>query len=558
MMSQDKIYTAEDLKKWSQKRNYKIFLIQFKLDGISIELQYEDGIFQYAVTRGTGKRGDDISANVIKMKGFVPKLRIPFTGSVRGEIVLFHNVFEKKYSDKKNCRNATSGITRRKNGEGCGDLNIIYFDVISTSDLVTFTNEIHKIKWLKEQGFDTVKTKTLHSPQEVIEARENVVNNIISTLEYDIDGLIIKGNEIDLEDMKRVKPLKQIAFKFEIEGIEATLIDVEWSINGHNYTPVGKIDRIHFLGTTVENPNLSNLDKIKKLGIKIPCEVIVSKGGLIIPDILQVIGVFPNSVDVEPPTICEVCNTHLTITGSLVYCPNKKCPKRHYHRLKKWLKELGIKYFGEESILKKLFDIGRVNKIVDFYSLQTSDLTPLDGVGDKSAKRALDNLFAIREVSLSEFIAGFDLENFGEGLAQLVVNAGFDTLKKIKNASISQLARIKGIGQINSRHLIDGINEVYSDMVDVLNTNKIKIKEGKIMGGKLEGLTFCFTGKLNTMKRAEAEQMVRDHGGEPKSGVVKDLSYLVTNSTEPTAKYTKAQGQGTLVITEDKFLSMIK
>lgn len=559
MTSQDKVVDPKDFLKWTRKRNYKLFLIQFKLDGISIELQYTDGTFHHAVTRGDGIKGDDVSANVINMKGFVPKINVSFTGAVRAEILLLHDIYEKKYSDKQNCRNAAAGIVRRKDGVGSGDLNLIYYDVISLSDDVVFTTEIQKLKWLKDQGFDTVRTKTVDSPQAVIEVREDVVKNIISTLEYDIDGLVIKGKEIDLEDMKRVRPMKQIAFKFWVEGIEATLIDVEWSINGHNYTPVGKLDKVHYLGSDIENPNLSNLDKIQRLGIKIPCEVIVSKGGLIIPDVLQVIKVFPNSVDVEPPTICEVCMTPLQITGSRVFCPNKECPKRYYHRLKKWLEALSVKHFGEESILKKLFDIGMVNKIADFYSLKVSDLTQFEGVAEKSAKKALDNLFAIKEVPLSTFIAGFDIDNFGEGLTQLVVEAGYNTLDKIKNTSISQLTKVKGIGLITSQYLLDGIHELYSDMLDVLNTNKINIKEESYMKGKLDKKSFCVTGSLiNFKNRDEIHDLITQHGGIVKKRVVKDLSYLITNSTEPTEKYKDAQEQGTEIITEHEFLDMIK
>ncbi|MBA7522787.1 DNA ligase [subsurface metagenome] len=125
MTSQEKVTNPQEFLKWARKRNYKNFLVQFKLDGISIELQYEDGIFQYALTRGDGKIGDDVSANVINMKGFIPKLKTKFTGATRAEILLFHDVFERKYNDKQNCRNAASGLVRRKDGIGSGDLNLV-------------------------------------------------------------------------------------------------------------------------------------------------------------------------------------------------------------------------------------------------------------------------------------------------------------------------------------------------------------------------------------------------------------------------------------------------
>ncbi len=149
MMSQDKVTQPQEFIKWAKKRNYKFYLIQFKLDGISIELQYKNGVFQYALTRGDGKVGDDVSANVTKMNGYISKLNSNFTGAVRAEVLLFHDIFEKKYNDKQNCRNAASGLVRRKDGIGSGDLNLIFYDAISITDEITFQGEIQKLQWLK-------------------------------------------------------------------------------------------------------------------------------------------------------------------------------------------------------------------------------------------------------------------------------------------------------------------------------------------------------------------------------------------------------------------------
>jgi DNA ligase (NAD+) len=209
-------------------------------------------------------------------------------------------------------------------------------------------------------------------------------------------------------------------------------------------------------------------------------------------------------------------------------------------------------------MLKPLFESGRIRTIADLYSLKVSDLTRFDGVQEKSAKKALDNLLAIKSISLAKFIGGFAIENIGEDLTQRVVDEGFDSLDKIKNAAIYQISKVDGFADITAEYLLNGVNKLYSDMQEVLNTGKITIKEVRKIGGKFEGMTFCFTGKLNTMKRAEAEQLVKDHGGEPKSSVVANLSYLITNSSEPTAKYVKAQKQGTKVINEDEFLNMIE
>ncbi|MBA7511708.1 DNA ligase [subsurface metagenome] len=556
MNSQAKVTSPAEFSKWARKTGYSQFITQFKLDGISVELQYLKGKFQYGVTRGDGLIGDDISNNVRKMVAFVPEVNPEFTGAVRGEIILKKDVFLKKYPDAKNSRNMASGITTRKDGKGSEDLTIIVYDAISKNHNHKFKNELEKLKWLRNYQFEVIDSHTFKTTKEVVNYREDVMASIRTQLNFDIDGLVIKGKEIDLEDMKRARPTKQIAFKFDPEEVESTVIDVEWSESGANYTPIAVIEPVSIAGTTVQRASLANPNLIKELGLKIGSKVVVSKRGDIIPKIERVIQNPSNAKNIEFPTVCNDCKTPLIDEGTRLYCPNKDCSKRAYHRLTKWIKKLGVKNFGE-LILKQLFDSGKVRRISDLYELKVSDLTKLDRVGEKSAQKALDNIFAVKEASLSKFIGGFDLENIGESLVEKVVKAGYDTLEKIRNATSHDLARVELFGNITANQFRKEFHALYFDMLKVLKTNKIKIRSIIMGSNKLEGLTFCFTGKLETMTRNEANQLVTENGGTPKNGVVKDLSYLVANSTEQTSKYVKAQGQGTKIVTEDEFLAMI-
>jgi DNA ligase (NAD+) len=556
MGSQDKVVSPEEFSKWAKKVSHRRFLTQFKLDGISIECQYRKGIFQCAVSRGDGKIGDDYTKNVMKMKGFIPIIEEDFTGATRAEILLFRDVFQTKYADKENCRNTSSGIVRRKDSKGAEDLNIINYDAISIDDSIQFKNEITKLKWLKNAGFPVVPTRIFNSAKDIIEYRETIMDQLRDALEYDIDGLVIKGTEIDMEDMKRERPMKQIAFKFIAEEIETTLKEVEWSISGHIYTPVAIVEPVRLMGTTIQRASLANPNLIEELGLKIGSEVMISKRGDIIPKIERVLKTPPDAQEISLPTQCETCNTHLVNEGTKLYCPNNECPKRSYHRLQKWLKKLAVKHFSEKLMLRKLFDTEKVQQIADLYRLKVSDLTLFEGVKETSAKKALDNLFEVKEIRLERFIAGFDIENIGERLVKKIVDAGYDSLEKIRDASVSLLSKVDGFAEITAQYLLDGVNSLYPHMHEVLQTNKITIQEKK-MAGKLEGLSFCFTGKLETMKRAEAEQRVAENGGEAKKGVVKNLSYLVTNSTEQTVKLKKAQEQGTKIISEQEFLDML-
>ena len=560
MMSQDKVTQPNEFIKWARKRNYMVFLVQYKLDGISIELQYDKGIFQYALTRGDGKIGDDVSANVTRMKGYISKLKSNFTGAVRAEVLLYHNIFEQKYNDKQNCRNATSGLVRRKDGIGSGDLNLIFYDAISITEDITFQSEIQKLHWLKQERFPTILTKTVKTPQEVIKIREDVMNNKRNSLGYDIDGLVIKGKVIDLEDMKRAKPMSQIAFKFHAEEIETVVKKVEWSISGHIYTPVAIVEPVRLMGTTVSRASLANPNLIKDLELKIGSEVFISKRGDIIPKIESVIKTPVDAEEITLPTTCEVCDTTLKNEGTRLICPNESCPKRAYHRLVKWIKKLNIKHFSEKLLLKPLFQDKKISTIADLYNLKVSDLTKLAQVKETSAKKALDNLFAVKEISLAKFIGGFDIENIGEDLTKRVVDAGYNTLEKIRNASNHQLSQVDGFADLTAQYLKDGIEVLYPQMKELLNTKKITITGVRETGGKLEGKSFCITGSLENFKpRSKAEELVIKLGGTIKKNVTKDLDYLVTNSDEPTKKYTTAQGQeNTKIISEDEFLELVE
>lgn len=557
MMSQDKVTSPAEFCKWVMKRGIDKFIVQHKLDGISIEVQYEQGRFVRAVTRGNGLVGDDVSANVVKMSGFLPVLKSRFTGATRGEVVMFKDVFDRKYGNMQNCRNTAAGLVRRKDGAGSGDLNIIYYDAISTTTDVPFETEIDKLKWLKAEGFPVVKTKITTAVQEVIDTREKIQDALRGALQYDIDGLVIKSKVYDLEDMKRAKPMKQIAFKFVSEEKETTLRDVEWSPSGANYTPVAIVDTVELAGTNVSRASLANPNLIESLGIKVGSRVRVSKRGDIIPKIESVVSTPDGAKPIMLPSTCDACTTALVNEGTRLYCPNEECPKRYYHRLLKWLKTNGVKHFSEKLILQPLFAAGRIKTIADLFGLAGRDLETLDGVQATSARKALKNLHDASHVPLAKFVGSFEIENIGSRMVQKLVDAGFDTLDKLQGATTKEIASVEGFADITASTFVNGFAKLYPQMQDLLDTGKVtieRVSKKKTLGG----LTFCFTGKLHTMSRKEAQALAESQGGGSRTSVSGKLSYLVTNETTPTAKYTKARELGVPVITEDTFLKMAR
>lgn len=569
MGSQEKAANPEQFLGWASKHVYDEYFVEFKLDGASLELQYEHGKLVHAVTRGDGTIGDDITVNAKKMNGVAAALfdlagnLIDYSGGIRGEVIMTHDVHKEKFSDKANCRNAANGLMKRKDGEGCEYLKLIVYDAFSPSGNQPFSDEESKINWLKSCGFNTVPLKICKSPQEVIEYRSHVMD-IRNQLEYDIDGLVIKERQINFQDASRARPDRQIAFKFSLEEAVTILRSVDWSVNGGTYTPVAIFDEVELNGTKVQRASLANPDTMKALGVKIGCKVVVVKRGEIIPKIESVI--HEDALCESPvvfPDKCECCGSKLIDNGSRLYCPNKKCSKRILHQLLKWVQVADIRDLGE-TLVTQLFEKGKVQSISDLYKLSAEDLTPFflneeslaaekKSLGAEKVAASIQNH---RKMSLAVFVAGFDIEGIGETTVEKLVAAGFNTLNALLNMTVEQASAVYGFAEILAKTAVDGLNENALEM-RFLAENFVEIVQDS--AGKLVGKSFCFTGELHSMKRNDAEALVKANGGTCKSSVTKDLSYLVTNDVSSgSSKNQKAVKFGIPVINEEQFIKMLE
>lgn len=566
MGSQEKAANPQQFLEWAAKHVYSEYLVEYKLDGASLELQYENGFLKCAVTRGDGSVGDDISDNAKKMNGVISTLNIngnvvSFTGGIRGEVIMTHEVHDKLYSDKANCRNAANGLMKRKDGEGSENLCLIVYDAFSTTGKQPFLDEQQKIKWLSSLGFNTVPLYIADSPQQVIEYRSHVMD-VRKSLDYDIDGLIIKERRIDFDDASRTRPDRQIAFKFSLEEAVSVLRKVEWSISGSTYTPVAIFDEVELNGTRVQRASLANPATMRSLGVKIGCKVVVVKRGEIIPKIESVVHE-ENAIvyDVDVPCTCEVCGTKLVDEDSRLFCPNKMCEKRVLHQLLKWVSVVDIRDLGE-TLVVSLFKSGIVRSISDFYRLKEKDLVPFflneqsiamekESLG---AKKVLKSINDSKNVSLQAFIAGFDIEGIGETTVEKLMAAGYNSLEKLLSLSQQQIEAVYGFAQVMAKTAVEGFAENKDEMLS-LASNFVSIKNAA--GGIFEGKSFCFTGELKSMKRSDAENIVKELGGSCKSSVTKDLSYLVTNDVSSgSSKNLKAAKLGIPVIDEMEFLKI--
>ena len=565
MGSQEKIKTEDQLKDWISKKNIKFPVVtEWKLDGISIELQYEKGIFVSAVTRGDSKTGDEISSNVAKMQGVPKSIDSSFTGSVRGEILMDKNTFKEKYSDEfANPRNLASGIAKSKEGDNCEDLTVVCYDVLDINGVHKFRVESDKKLFLSLNHFITVGSFDCHDIQEILRMT-NSFKEQREFYDYAVDGVVLKQDLIDSNDRENLRPEKQRAFKWEDIGEVTTLRHVEWSRSGTTYTPIAVFDTITIEGTEVSRASLANESLIHDLDLAIGDTILVTKRNMIIPKIESVIERPTDRIQIDPPTLCECCGEYLVRDNKKLYCNNQKCPGRSEHRIGKWLSLLDVKGFGF-SLQEHLFANG-IHDIADLYDKDlvnaARQATNLQANFDKAFKQ----LWSIKSISLSKFMAGFDIEGLGEKIFDNIVNSGFDTLEKILSIKDDELSKVEGIGSerisILRKSLVD-LKETILETKAFLEMSGTLIEETRAVketvSSPISGMKICVTGKLEKFTRKDIEKFIQDNGGISVSGVSKDTDILVTNDvTSGSSKLKNAEKFGTRIISEKDLMDLCR
>lgn len=291
MGSQNKAKNIEELNEWYDNNDIEPDTIaQYKMDGISLELTYKNGKLQKAVTRGDGHTGDDITANVKKMQGVVKTLKSDYTGAVRGEILMSRKEKDEFFSDKANCRNAASGVAKRKDGEGCEHLTVVVYDAqpLDMNEENSFKYQTLLQTWLEGEGFKVapwqkIENFTAEKAKELLDKTFEDFDN----LEFDIDGLVIKQNKIDVEDiMTNYRPKTQIALKEEQNIVSVKSTGIEWSIKNGTFTPVILFEPVEILGATISRASASNVAMLELLDFEVGDTIGVIRAGMIIPKVV--------------------------------------------------------------------------------------------------------------------------------------------------------------------------------------------------------------------------------------------------------------------------------
>lgn len=557
MGSQNKVSNEEEIRKWIEKV-YRIFnrrdipfILQFKIDGFSLELQYSKGILFKAITRGNGNIGEDITPNARLFRCLPQILPIKEDVIIRAESYLYLEDFgmiQKGTADHyKNPRNAASGISRRQDGKYNKYIRVRAYDTNAK-----VTTESQKIEVISKLGFKTVPTYRCKDIEEILKVYKGVKEKR-SDIPYEIDGLVLKIDDLEIQrvlGIKNGRPEGQVALKFSSDQALTTLRGIKLQVGRTGrVTPVGSLEPVDLMGSTIRKATLHNFDYIEQNFISIGADVVIEKKGDIIP---QVVDIASPGEKYKRPQSCPSCGGELDFDGVNLWCNNHPCMEKEINRVSYWVKTLDMKGFSKKFI-KKLWDLEKIRSVEDIYKLTPDDLSNIEGIGKKTINSFFKVLSSTSEMFLEVFITALGIPMCSKATAKVLVE-NFSTWDKISTLQPEDLEKLPGFAKVSSENVCSGIREVDEIAQKLLSVIKIK----KVSEGKLLDKSFCVTGSLKAMPRNQFHQLIMDHGGIVKTSVVKGLSYLVTNDSESgSSKNRKARKLEVPIINEDQFFELI-
>lgn len=552
MGSLNKINTIEQLKKWASNCNATKFLACEKLDGLSVSARFENGKLILGATRGSGVEGEDITKNVILMKGIPEKLKKNFTGHLRGEILLKKSDHQTYFKEYSNPRNAASGIAKRFDSKGVEHLTVMMYKVEGKD----FKTELEQFEFIDTLGVITTPYTYCGSVQDVIDVYQSYANKKRDKLDWDIDGLVIRVLDMAEQEAlgeKSHRPAGQVAMKFEAEEAETVLRSLAWQIgNSGRITPVGEFDTVELGGAKISRASLYNYSYIKELGLDIGATIVVVRANDVIPRATEVIK--STGTIAKYPKKCPGCGHDTVMNGEYLICQNKAtCPAQKVGRINSWINELNILDWSERTV-QKFIDAGLVNDVADIYRLKKEQIENLDRMGPKLAEKMIKILDGHREVSLHNFIGGLSIEGVATSTAKSVIDAGYDTVDAFLSMSISDFEAIPKFGRIRAEAFYNGLKENKKRIKDILDAG-VKIKARP--KGNLNSKSFCFSGS-SSLPRPQLHKLVEDNGGNVKKSIGRDLDFLVLADADSTSsKAVGARKIGVKIISEKDFMAML-
>ena len=551
------------------------YVVEIKIDGLSCSLEYENGMLVRASTRGDGVVGEDVTANVKAIKRIPKQLKnAPEFLEVRGEVYMPHEAFRHLCAEQelqgaapfKNPRNAAAGSLRQKDAKitGSRGLSIFVFNVqqISGKELTTHAESLD---YLKSLGLPvSPRYHVVHDIETAIAEIEQIGQSR-STLDFDMDGAVIKVNDFAQRDRMGSTnnfPRWAIAFKYPPEIKETTLRSIEVAVGRTGVlTPTACFDPVFLAGTTVARATLHNEDFIRQLGLCIGDTIQVRKAGDIIP---EVIGVTRHEAEAQPyqmPEVCPSCGApvvHLEDEAAL-RCVNPECPAQSLRNIIHFASRDAMDIDGlGAAVAAQLVEKGLVHSAADLYDLTLEQLLTLEKFKEKSATNLLQAIENSKQNNLDKLLFGFGIRNIGDKAAALLAEH-FGSLEAIREATEGQISEIDGFGGVMAQSVTeffakDGTTDLIHRLADAGLNMQWK---GEPKGDKLAGKTLVVTGTLETLSRNEAEALIVKNGGKASGSVSKKTAYVVAG-TAAGSKLTKAQALGIPVLTEEEFLAMLR
>lgn len=571
MLSLDKTKEVTKLKSFLKDQKG---ILSWKLDGLTIVLNYKNGKLFQAVTRGNGEIGEDITNNAKVFKN-IP-LTIPFQGEliIRGEAVIKYSDFKKineglPFEEQyKNPRNLCSGSVRQLNNEITAKRKVYFiaFSLVSAEGQDFRDSKLVQFKWLKKIGFDVVEHKKVDGNS--LEDNIYKFKDKISDNDFGSDGLVLSYNSISYSRSLGTTarfPRDSIAFKWADEMKESKLLYIQWNTSRTGLiNPVAVFESVELEGTTVNRASVHNLSILEELKLGIGDTIKVYKANMIIPQIAENL---TKSNNIEIPKECPICKEKTEIRqlreGKALYCMNPNCRAQRVKALTHFVSRDAMNIDGlSEATIEKFVKKGFIEDFADIYRLHTyeNQIINMEGFGKKSFENLIQSIEISKDVELPNFIYALGLNHVGLSNAKLLCNYYEYNLEAIMNANIEEINEIEGFGEIISYSVYSYFNkEVNRDRINkltkILNIKKVE----KVEKQSLEGMIFVITGNVIHFKnRKELKERIESLGGKVTGSVSSHTNYLINNDIDSgSSKNKKAKDLGIPIISEEDFLKMV-
>lgn len=552
------------------------YIVEPKFDGLSVSVEYKNGVFVRGSTRGDGAVGEDVTDNLMTIRS-LPKIiqNAPEFLEVRGEVYMSFETFEKlceqmeenEETPFKNPRNAAAGSLRQKDSKITAQrtLDIFIFNIqqIEGKEL---SNHKDSLDYLKSLGLPVAPFYNVFTDMEDVIKEVERIGNSRGEFPFAIDGTVIKVNDFNQRtELGRTAkfPKWAEAYKYPPEEKFTTLIDIEVNVGRTGaVTPVGIFEPVLLAGTTVSRAVLHNKAFIEEKGIMIGDRVILRKAGEIIPEVVRLDCHTEESKEFAFPTLCPSCGSVLfqSEDEAVIRCTNSACPaqlKRHIIHFA-MRDAMDIDGLGP-AVITQLIDTGLIKSVADLYKLRAIDISTIERMGEKSALNLIDALEKSKSNELYRLIFALGIRHIGLKAAKLISDH-FLSIDKILEAEEEDYLAIDGFGAVMAQSAVQYFSlPATKELINELKASGVKMPEveKKAEGGIFDGKTFVLTGTLPTMTRSEASKIIEANGGKTSSSVSKKTSFVLAGE-DAGSKLTKAQSLGVTIITEEELLNMIK